>query len=71
MRSTEKQIRRILRLPEVMNITGFSKSWIYELMGNGNFPTCRKIGSRSVGWDSYEVESWVNAQLDEGNARFS
>lgn len=71
MQSIEKNSRRILRLPEVMDITGFSKSWIYELMGKGHFPTRRKIGSKSVGWDSYEIAKWVNAQLDEVNSNFT
>ncbi|PCD00960.1 AlpA family phage regulatory protein [Halopseudomonas pelagia] len=57
--------RRILRLPEVINLTGFSKSWIYQLMGLGKFPNCIKIGIRSVGWDSYEITAWINKMIEE------
>lgn len=63
--STAVQHRRIMRLPQVQDATGFGRAWIYELMGNGKFPKARKIGSRAVGWDSLEIEAWVADQLDE------
>lgn len=30
--------RRLIRLPEVMNKTGYSKAWIYRLISRGVFP---------------------------------
>lgn len=59
--------RRILRLPEVKSLTGFGRSSIYEFMRNGDFPRCRRIGPRAVGWDSHEVEAWVNSKLGGHN----
>ncbi|ENY9928888.1 helix-turn-helix transcriptional regulator [Pseudomonas aeruginosa] len=59
--------RRIYRLQQVMDATGFGRAWIYELMSEGKFPKARKIGVRAVGWDSLEVEQWVNDRL-EGRA---
>lgn len=57
--------RRIYRLRQVMDATGFSRAWIYELMKRGDFPQAHKIGTRAVGWDSRQVEAWVAAQLGE------
>ena len=65
---TEKatQNRSIYRLSTVMARTGFGRAWIYELMKRGEFPLCRKIGARAVGWDSLEVEAWIAERLDAG-----
>ena len=57
--------RRIYRLRQVMDATGFGRAWIYELMKRGDFPKAHKIGVRAVGWNSTEVEAWVAAQLGE------
>lgn len=52
--------RRILRLPQVEQKTGFKRAHIYELMKKGEFPQKVPIGVRAVGWDSAEVEQWVD-----------
>ncbi|WP_068826732.1 AlpA family phage regulatory protein [Pseudomonas sp. BMS12] len=57
------QSRRIMRLPEVIATTGYKRSRIYELMDQGAFPKSRRIGQRAVGWDSLEIEAWINAKL--------
>lgn len=59
--------RRIYRLQQVMDSTGFGRAWIYELMSKGKFPKARKIGARAVGWDSLEIEQWITDRL-EGRA---
>lgn len=58
--------RSIYRLSTVTARTGFGRAWIYELMKRGEFPRCRKIGARAVGWDSHEVEAWIAERLDAG-----
>jgi len=55
--------RRILRRDEVEQKTGFKRSHIYNLMKAGLFPQCRRIGTRAVGWDSLEIEQWVEDRL--------
>lgn len=57
--------RRIMRLPQVMAATGFGRSWLYALMKRGDFPQARKIGARAVGFDSREVQSWIDARMGE------
>ncbi|MGV8889357.1 MAG: AlpA family transcriptional regulator [Pseudomonas sp.] len=55
--------RHIMRRDEVEQKTGFKRSHIYNLMKAGQFPQCRRIGIRAVGWDSQEIEQWVNDHL--------
>lgn len=61
--SLDSQPRCILRLPEVVRRTGFKRSYIYQLMREGTFPQASRIGVRSVGWDSYTIEQWIEARL--------
>jgi prophage regulatory protein len=56
--------RSILRLPAVIQRCGMKRSSIYLWMSKGLFPKAKRIGSRAVGWDSKEIDAWVNAQLD-------
>jgi len=56
--------RTILRLSQVMAITGYKRTAIYELMKKSAFPKSYLIGARAVGWDSLEVAAWVNSKLD-------
>ncbi|MCD3180314.1 AlpA family phage regulatory protein [Salmonella enterica subsp. enterica serovar Enteritidis] len=37
-----------IRLPEVIKRTGFGKTWIYELIKAGRFPSQVKTGIRAV-----------------------
>lgn len=40
---------RLLRLPQVMDITGLSKPTIYRMVETGAFPKQRKLSPRAVG----------------------
>ncbi|MBF8781037.1 AlpA family transcriptional regulator [Pseudomonas fulva] len=59
--------RHIMRRDEVEQNTGFKRSHIYNLMKAGQFPQCRRIGTRAVGWDSLEIEQWVQDRLSTGD----
>lgn len=60
--------RRILRLHDVKTATGFGRSHIYNLMASGQFPKAHKIGTRAIGWDSREIEQWIDQRLGAANA---
>ena len=53
---------RMLRLPEVRDITGVSRSSIYKWMDEGKFPLPRKLSERAIAWDSREIAEWVNSR---------
>ena len=54
----------VLRLPEVIARTGLKRSTIYARMGNSTFPLAIKLGPRSVGWDSREIDGWIQHCID-------
>ncbi|MBN8263142.1 MAG: AlpA family phage regulatory protein [Xanthomonadales bacterium] len=49
----------ILRLAQVLVITGLSKSTIYAMVTAGTFPRQVRLGKRSVGWQAGQVFDWV------------
>jgi len=57
-------MNRILRLPEVMHLTGLSRSTIYSKITQGEFPKQINLGGRSVGWSEKAVLSWIDECLD-------
>jgi prophage regulatory protein len=50
---------RILRLPQVCEVTGLCRSMIYQLEADLRFPQRVKIGVRAVGWLDMEVNDWL------------
>ena len=50
---------RMLRLPEVIDITGRSGTAIWRDERRGTFPMRIKIGSRAVAWRLSEVIEWL------------
>lgn len=57
--------RRILRRAEVEQRTGFKRGHLYHLMKRGQFPKPARLGVRAVGWDSAEVDQWIEDRLKE------
>ena len=49
---------RVLRLPEVQDRTGLSRTTIYAWMAEGRFPRPIPLGARAVGWIEAEVDAW-------------
>jgi prophage regulatory protein len=60
-----EKINRILKLPEVIQVTGLARSTIYLRMKEKTFPTHIKLGERSVGWLEEEVHSWLDQRISE------
>lgn len=58
------QNQRICRLPEVIARTGLSRSTIYELMLDGEFPSQIQLARRTVGWVESEIENWIDSRID-------
>jgi prophage regulatory protein len=50
---------KILRLPQVCEVTGLCRSMIYQLEADLRFPQRVKIGIRAVGWLDNEVNAWL------------
>lgn len=58
----------ILRLPQVKQRVGLSRTTIYRAVKEGTFPAPIKLGGpRAVGWTSTSIEAWI-AALQQGEA---
>ena len=54
---------RFIRLPQVKEITCLSKSSIYRLIEDGDFPKQNAWGAHSVVWERSQVEDWCNKKV--------
>ncbi|MEZ9440288.1 helix-turn-helix transcriptional regulator [Vibrio atlanticus] len=50
---------KFMRLPEVKEKTGLSKSAIYSKIKEGEFPVSVSIGSRTVAWLESDIDEWL------------
>ncbi len=48
----------MLRAPEVMSLTGLSRSTIWRRVRAGTFPAPVEIGVNSIGWPESEITAW-------------
>lgn len=56
---------KFLRRKQVEEITGLSRSSIYDMMDKALFPKQVKLGGRSVAWVESEVLHWINSKISE------
>jgi prophage regulatory protein len=60
--SSGAAVNRLLRLPQVLERTGISRSMVYLLESQGRFPGRVKVSARAVAWLADEVQSWIDAK---------
>ena len=60
---------QILRLKDVIAMTGLSRSTIYLRMEQDKFPQQINLGSRAVGWISSEIKEWIEKRIKESRLR--
>jgi prophage regulatory protein len=53
---------RLLRWPEVHDLTGLPKSTLYDYLQAGTFPAPVKLSARSVAWKLSEVLAWIESR---------
>lgn len=52
---------RLIRLPEVLNKTGLSRSRLYA---DESFPKRVRLGTRGVAWVEAEVDEWIQDRIE-------
>ena len=52
---------RLLRLPDVCEVTGLSPTTVWRREKDGQFPRRRRLGANIVAWRSDEIEAWIEA----------
>ncbi|MCD9542891.1 AlpA family phage regulatory protein [Photobacterium carnosum] len=60
--------KKIIRLPEVKNKTGLSRSSIYLRMSNNEFPQSISLGSRAIGWLESDINEWLEGCIAASKA---
>jgi prophage regulatory protein len=58
---------RLIRIREVMDLTGLSRSYIYTLAADGRFPKSISLvpGGTSRAWIYEEVQDWICQRIGE------
>ena len=59
----------LLRLPKVIQRTGYRRSTIYEKIALGTFPSPVHLGPRAVAWLSSEIDQWIDDRINERDQR--
>ncbi len=59
------QKEKFLRLSDVKERTGLSRSTIYLNISKGTFPRHISLGARCVGWLESEIDAWVQARINQ------
>lgn len=58
---------RIIRLREVMEKTGLSRSSVYRLAAdkNSDFPKHLRISPRCLGWRKSAIDKWIDSRQEK------
>lgn len=54
---------RMLRIAQVLALTGLGKTKIYELQNQGDFPMRVQLTPKRVAWVEAEVQAWLAARI--------
>ena len=58
---------KFLRMKEVLKLTGLSRSSILRLENQGKFPKRKRLSDSAVGWDSRDIEKWLDSRAEGDN----
>lgn len=62
MKPETSKPERVLRLHDVLNRTGVSRSTLYAMIKTGEFPSPIALGPNSRGWLESVTEEWVRSR---------
>lgn len=63
------ELEPLLRLPKVLALTGYSRSRIYSLMAEGQFPSPVALGARAVAWPQRSIADWIASRTSKPQTR--
>jgi prophage regulatory protein len=64
MAATSGSPTRLIRLPKVIQRTGYSRSSIYAKIALGEFPAPVNLGARAVAWIEAEIDQWISDRVN-------
>lgn len=56
----EPNMTTVIRLPELLKLVPISRTTLWRMERDGEFPSRIRLGANSVGWDLAEVEAWLS-----------
>jgi prophage regulatory protein len=56
-------LSRLVRIKEVLQLIGLSKTTLYKMIQEGKFPKSVSIYGSAVGWKQDEVADWINSRV--------
>ena len=56
---------RLLRIKDVVQITGLSRSSIYKFIEEGKFPKQIYLSQRTVAWSKADIDEWVQSRINQ------
>ena len=59
LREGGRMAKRFLRMKELCSKVGLSRSQIYKLINDGQFPKMSKLGDRVSFWLEEEIDEWM------------
>ena len=62
---------KFLRLSDVKERTGLSRSTIYLSISKNTFPRPISLGARCVGWLESEIEGWIQSRIQNRSIQVS
>jgi prophage regulatory protein len=65
MPTTETAPLQMLRMPEVIQRTGLSRSTIYALVADGKFPRQIKVSENTAAWLEHEIDAYLIDRIAE------
>ena len=60
---------RLLPIAAVVEKAGICRSYVWKLIGQGDFPRPLRLGKRARVWRSDEIDAWIEARTAERDAR--
>ena len=55
---------KILRIKQVIEMTGTSKTTIYRWLNDGVFPKPINLSAKSVGWLEADINDWIQSKIE-------
>lgn len=62
------ELDRMLRIAEILQITGVSAATIWRWVKDGIYPAPVKLGPNSVGWRESAIREWLESREPVGGA---
>ncbi|WP_415911632.1 helix-turn-helix transcriptional regulator [Neptuniibacter sp. QD37_11] len=61
--------KRLIRRPEVEQLTGLARSTIYFRIKSGSFPKPIHLGGRLVAWLESDIQKWIDDRISEAEKK--